>query len=137
MTMINGQSVHEQPAVMRTERGLSVIGTRITLYAILDYLHADWPPKLIQEWLNLSEAQMAGVLTYLAEHREEVETEYQEVVRRAAEIREYWDTRNRERFPGLSLEQLTPEQRLLWEKLQEWKKRIAQFEHNGDDHNSH
>ena len=130
MTMINGQSAHEQPVVTRTERGLSVTGTLITLYAILDYLHADWPPKLIQDWLNLSEAQMEGVLTYLAEHREEVETEYQQVVKRAAEIREYWDTQSRERFLDLSPEQLTPEQRVLWEKLQEWRNRITQFEHS-------
>lgn len=26
-----------QPTVVRTERGLSVAGTRITLYAIMDY----------------------------------------------------------------------------------------------------
>ena len=35
-----------QPRVVRTERGLSIAGTRITLYDVMDYLKADWPPKL-------------------------------------------------------------------------------------------
>jgi uncharacterized protein (DUF433 family) len=49
--------------VVRTERGLSIAGTRITLYDVLNYLKADWPANLIQHWLNLTEAQMVGVLT--------------------------------------------------------------------------
>ena len=44
-----------RPTVIRTGRGLTVSGTRITLYTILDYLHADWPPKLVQQWLDLGD----------------------------------------------------------------------------------
>jgi hypothetical protein len=48
--------------IVRTERGLSLVGTRITLYEIMDYLKAEWPPKLIQQWLDLSDPQIAGVM---------------------------------------------------------------------------
>ena len=34
-----------QPTVVRTERGLSIAGTRITLYQIMDYLKAQQPPE--------------------------------------------------------------------------------------------
>lgn len=35
--------------VIRTGRGLTIAGTRITLYTIVDYLNDKWPPDLIQE----------------------------------------------------------------------------------------
>ena len=41
---------NHQATVVRTERGLSVFGTRITLYQIMDYLKAEWHPKLIRQW---------------------------------------------------------------------------------------
>ena len=53
------QNIH-QTVVVRTDRGLSVAGTRITLYQIMDYLKADWPPKLISQWLDLTEKQLLG-----------------------------------------------------------------------------
>src|SRR5919205_480294 len=76
-------STNGQSTVVRTSRGLSIAGTRITLYALLDYLHADWPPKLVQDWFDLTDKQMDDVLTYLAEHGDEVEREYQQVLQQA------------------------------------------------------
>ena len=32
-----------QTTVVRTSRGLSIAGTRITLYDVMDYLTAGWP----------------------------------------------------------------------------------------------
>ncbi len=48
--------------VVRTSRGLSIAGTRITLYSILDYVHAGWPPKLIRDRLNLTDQQITDAL---------------------------------------------------------------------------
>ena len=45
----------QQPTVVRTDRGLSIAGTRITLYSIMDYVKADWPPKLIRDRFNLTD----------------------------------------------------------------------------------
>ena len=89
------------PTVIRTSRGLSIAGTRITLYSLLDYLHAGWPPHLIREEFSLSEQQMTAVMEYIDAHRDEVETEYQDVFRQAKESRQYWETRNRDRLAKL------------------------------------
>jgi uncharacterized protein (DUF433 family) len=114
------------PTVVRTSRGLSVAGTRITLYDILDYVHADWPPKLIGDWLNLTEQQMADVMAYLNDHSEEVEQEYQEVVRQAEENRRYWEERTRELRARLAAAPSSPEKAALWAKLKEWRERLEQ-----------
>ena len=114
-----------QSTVVRTNRGLSIAGTRITLYTILDYLHAEWPPKLIQEWFSLTDTQMGDVLAYIAAHGDEVEQEYQQVVQRAEEIRRYWEERNRDRLARSTPTPLTPEQAALRAKLQAWKDKIG------------
>lgn len=36
-----------QGAIIRTERGLTSAGTRITLYDVMEHLKAGWTPKLI------------------------------------------------------------------------------------------
>lgn len=116
-------STNGQPTVVRTGRGLSIAGTRITLYTILEYLHADWPPKLIQDWLDLTDAQMADVLAYIDEHRDQVEQEYQLVLARAEEVRQYWDAQAQQHLAERPVVPLTPEQRAIREKFQVWKAR--------------
>src|ERR687883_658108 len=69
MVHIMGDSVSAPPTIICTERGLTIAGTRTTLYDIMDYLKADWPPSLIQHWLMLSESQMRDALAYIAAHR--------------------------------------------------------------------
>ena len=91
-----------QPMVVRTERGLSIRGTRITLYDIMDHLKQDWPRKLIRDWFDLTDEQIDGVLEYIAEHRDAVEEEYRQVLRQADEERRYWEERNRERFAQIA-----------------------------------
>ena len=63
--------------VVRTGRGLTIAGTRITLYSIMDYIKADWPPKLIKDLFDLTDQQISGVLAYIEANRDEVESEYQ------------------------------------------------------------
>lgn len=113
--------VNEQDTVIRTGRGLTIAGTRITLYTVLDYLYADWPPKLIQQWLDLSDQQMSDVLIYLEDHREEVEQEYKLVVQQADELRQYWDKRLQEHLAQQPKKSLTAEQAILRAKFQAWK----------------
>ncbi|MCG8349919.1 MAG: DUF433 domain-containing protein [Chloroflexales bacterium] len=120
-TSTNGQST-----VVRTSRGLSIAGTRITLYALLDYLHADWPPKLIQDWFNLTDQQMSDVLAYLTEHRDEVEREYAQVLHQAEANRQYWEERNRERSAPRPYGPASPEQEALRAKLRAWKAQLGQ-----------
>jgi uncharacterized protein (DUF433 family) len=110
-----------QPTVVRTSRGLTVAGTRITLYTILEYLHADWPPKLIQEWLDLSDHQMADVLDYLTQHRAEVELEYQNVLQQAEQTRLYWDAQLQQHLERRTQKQISAEQAALRAAFEDWK----------------
>ena len=91
-----------QPTVVRTERGLTIAGSRLTLYDVVDYVVAGWPPVEIRDWLYLTDEQMRDVMAYIAAHRAEVEQEYRVVLQRAEEERRYWEERNRERFAQIA-----------------------------------
>lgn len=92
----------DQPSIIRTERGLTISGTRLTLYDVMDYLKANYPPKFIRDTFNLTDSQLSAVLSYIEEHEQQVEAEYQEILDNATEIREYWQAYNRERLAKLS-----------------------------------
>jgi uncharacterized protein (DUF433 family) len=115
---------NEQVAIARTERGLSIAGTRITIYDVMDYLKAQYPPQLIREKLGLDDEQVSAAIDYIKAHQIEVEAEYQEVQETAAEIRKYWEERNRDRFAEIAAMPPKPGQEALRAKLQEWKERI-------------
>lgn len=106
-----------QPTVIRTSRGLTIAGTRKTLYQVMDYLIADWPPKLIRDWMDLTDEQINNVMQYINEHRAEVEAEYQKVLRQAEEERRYWEERNRERFAQIAAMPPKPEYAAIHAKL--------------------
>jgi uncharacterized protein (DUF433 family) len=114
-----------QPTVVRTSRGLSIAGTRITLYHVMDYLQADQPPEVIRDCLNLTDQQIADVMTYIEEHRAEVETEYQQVLRDAEENRRYWEERNRERLANIASLPRSPEEAALRAKLAARKQELG------------
>ncbi len=115
-----------QPTVVRTERGLSIAGTRLTLYDVMDYVKLDWPPKLIRDWLDLTDDQISEVMQYIAEHREEIEREYQEVLDYAEEQRRYWEERNRERFAEIAAMPPKPEHAAIHAKLAAYKAKLEQ-----------
>ncbi len=122
---INGQP-GAQPTVIRTGRGLTVAGTRITLYAIMDFIKEDYPPKLIRYKFNLTEQQMADVLAYIEEHREEVEAEYQQVVAEGEERRREWEKQRREILASIPPDRpMSPKEALIRAKLAEAKARLG------------
>lgn len=118
-TAANGQST-----VVRTERGLAIAGTRITLYEIMDYILAGWPPKLIRDRLDLTDQQLTDALAYINTHQAEVEAEYKTVLQEAEEIRQYWEERNRERFAQIAEQPPRPGQEAIRAKLQAWKEKL-------------
>lgn len=120
------ETINSQNTIVRTGRGLSVAGTRVTLYDIMDYVTENWPPNLIQYWFNLTDKQIADVMEYIDTHRAEVEAEYQLVLRQAEETRRYWEERNRERFAQIAKMPRKPGQEELWAKLDAWKARLEQ-----------
>ncbi|NET58301.1 MAG: DUF433 domain-containing protein [Symploca sp. SIO2E6] len=110
-------------AIIRTERGLTISGTRITLYDIMDYLKAQYPPKFIRSLFYLTDEQINIALSYIETNLAEVEAEYQVVLKQAQENRQYWEERNREHFARVATMPPKPGKEALWAKLREQKAR--------------
>jgi uncharacterized protein (DUF433 family) len=115
----------DQTTIVRPERGLTIAGTRITLYDVMDYLVAGRPREFILNWLPLTEEQLDAALVYIEKNRDEVEAEYQEVLATAEEIRQYWEEKNRERLDRIAANRPKAGQEALWKKLQAQKARHA------------
>jgi uncharacterized protein (DUF433 family) len=115
----------KQTTIIRTERGLTISGTRLTLYDVMDFLKAEYSPKLIRNKFNLTDDQINAVLSYIEANRDRLETEYQQVLQTRAEIRCYWEERNRERFDRIAMMPHKPGKEALWAKLEEQKARRA------------
>jgi uncharacterized protein (DUF433 family) len=119
-------NTHNHATVVRTGRGLSIAGTRITLYNILDYVHAGWLAKLIRDRLNLTDQQITDALAYIAAHQTEVETEYQQVRHEAEEIRQYWEEQYREPLAAIAARPPEPEQAVVRATLAAAKAKLNQ-----------
>lgn len=119
------ETTHPQSTIVRTERGLSISGSRITLYNIMDYLKADWPPKLIQQWLDLTEQQITEAMAYINTHQDEVEAEYQLVLQQAEESRKYWEDYNKERFARIAALPPKPGREAVHAKIQAKKAELG------------
>jgi uncharacterized protein (DUF433 family) len=107
-------------SIIRTERGLTIAGTRISLYDIIDLLKANYPPKYIRDTFNLS-AELHAALSYIDNNSVQVEAEYQEVLQTREEIRQYWEERNRDRFEQIAAAPPRPGYEAVRAKLQEWR----------------
>ena len=105
--------------IRRPDKGLTISGTRVTVYALLDYLHAGRSHEEIREWLALTNEQLRVALDYIAAHKEEVEVEYAEVVRQSGERRRYWEQRLREHLARTPPAPQSPEKAALYAKLAE------------------
>jgi uncharacterized protein (DUF433 family) len=122
MTSIsNGQS-----AIVRTERGLTIAGTRVTLYDLMDYIHAGYPHSLIRNKFYITDEQFSTAMSYIKSNYAEVEAEYQIVLQQAEEIRQYWEERNRERIAQIPTMPPKPGQEAAWAKLQARKVKRAE-----------
>jgi uncharacterized protein (DUF433 family) len=118
-----------QPVIIRTERGLTISGTRITLYDVMDYTTAQYPPKFIRGLFNITEEQLNVALAYIEANRAEVEAEYQIVLNEAEELRQYYEEQNRDLIARLATKPPKSGMEAAWEKLQAQKaKHQAQLE---------
>jgi uncharacterized protein (DUF433 family) len=106
-----------QAAIIRTERGLTIAGTRITLYDVMDYVTAQYPPQFIRGLFNLTDEQMAAALDYIERHRAEVDAEYQVVLREAEELRLFYEAENRDRIAKIAAKPPKPETAAIRAKL--------------------
>jgi len=111
------------PHVIRTDSGLTLRGTRITLYDLMDYVVENYPPKYIQNIFNLPDEKVADALDYIQEHRAEVDGEYQLVLKQSEENQKYWEERNRERFAQIAALPPKPEHVEIYKKLKEHREK--------------
>ena len=93
---------NQQKAIAKTERGLTITGTRITIYDIMDYLTAQYPPQFICSMLSLTDEQLQAALSYIQAHRPEVEAEYQKVLQEAEALQKYWEAQNSTLFARIA-----------------------------------
>ncbi|MHC5938430.1 DUF433 domain-containing protein [Nostoc sp.] len=115
---------NEKATIARTERGLTIAGTRITLYDVMDYVTEQYPPKFIRAMLNLTLEQVNDALSYIQTHRQEVEAEYQLILKEAEELRQYYEEQNRELVEKIAKMPPPPGREAAWEKLQAQKARL-------------
>jgi uncharacterized protein (DUF433 family) len=107
-----------QPTIIRTERGLTIAGTRITLYDLMDYVTSEYPSKFIQGLFELTEEQINAALAYIEANRATVEAEYQMVLKEAEELRQYYEEKNRDLITRLAAQPPKPGQEVVRAKLQ-------------------
>jgi uncharacterized protein (DUF433 family) len=115
----NGQAI-----IIRTEWGLTIAGTRITLYDVMDYVTGQYPPKFIRAMLSLTDEQVNAALSYIEAHRAEVEAEYQLVLKEAEELRQYYEEQNRELFARIAAKPPKPGTEAIRAKLQVAKAKL-------------
>lgn len=115
----------EPTTIIRTERGLTIAGTRITIYDIMDYVTAQYPPKFIRGLFDLTEEQINAALVYIEANRSKVEAEYHQVLEEAEELRLYYEEKNRDLIARIAAMPPKPGQEEIRAKLQAAK---AKFE---------
>lgn len=107
----------ENRTVIRTGTGLTVNGTRLTLYLIRDSLNGDTSLRNVRDIYGLTDEEMLDVLDYIQLNKNEFDKEYQEIVKANAEQRRYWEEKNRD------LMEKTREQReTTIARLREWSR---------------
>lgn len=121
------------PLIEETPRGPYVAGTRISIYAVMDYIKANRSKEYILEKLPiLNLAQLEAVYDYIEQHKEEVERGYEAMVRRCAELEARYRRAQAERSPFPPEMPLEERTRLMIQKLEQMKQAARQ---NHDSHN--
>jgi uncharacterized protein (DUF433 family) len=79
----NGDSdaSHAPGGIIDRGRGPEIIGTRITVYRIMDFLRYEYKPSEIAEELGLSESQVLSAIEYIRARQSQVDLDYNEILR--------------------------------------------------------
>ena len=102
---------------------ITIAGTRITLYDVMDYVVANYPSSFIRALFDLAESQIKAALSYIEANRAEIEAEYQLVLTQAEELKQYYEEQNRERMAQIETLPPPPGLEAAWKKLQAAKAR--------------
>jgi len=110
------------PLIVETRRGPCLVGTRITVFSVMDYLKSERSRDFIKHVMGISDAQLDAVIEYIALHKEAVEQEYAAIVRRAEERRAHDEKMFCERSPF-------PPHMSLEERIARMRQRLAEKRH--------
>jgi uncharacterized protein (DUF433 family) len=105
--------------IVETPRGPSLVGTRITVYSVMDYIKGGRSRAYIRQIMNLTNEQLDAVYEYIEQHKEEVERDYARIVARSEELRAYYEEQNRHRWPFPPDMPREEQQRLARQKLEQ------------------
>ena len=111
----DGPLPRENHTVIRTKAGLTVKGSRLTLYYIMDAMRENNSLKNVRDIYELTDEEMLDILDYIHLHKEEVEKEYQQVVKSSDENRKYWEEKNRK-----LMDKTYQQREAVLAKLREW-----------------
>ncbi|MEI6329724.1 MAG: DUF433 domain-containing protein [Pseudanabaena sp. ELA645] len=111
---------NKKVVITRTERGLTISGTRITLYDVMDYVKSQYPAKFIQGLFELTDEQINAALSYIEINRDVVEAEYAQVIRETEELQVYYANQNRDRLISTAAKVKTGNE-AAWKKLQKMR----------------
>jgi hypothetical protein len=75
------------------------VGSRLTVYDIYDYLREGYSRDHIKQYLLLSDAELDAAEQYIEAHRPQVEAEFAEILREAAEREAHYRKLQAERSP--------------------------------------
>jgi uncharacterized protein (DUF433 family) len=104
--------------IVETPRGPSIAGTRITVYSVMDYLKANRSWEHILQFLHVTPEQLDAAIEYIEQHWEEVERDYQSILRRSQELRGHYEKVFREHSPYPPDMPWEEKRKLLIQKLQ-------------------
>jgi len=89
------------PLIVETGRGPCIAGRRTTLYVIYEHLQSGLDREFIKKHLLLSDAQLDAAIAYIAQHKNQIERDYAEIVRCSEHRQAYYEQMycGRSRFP--------------------------------------
>jgi type IV secretory pathway VirD2 relaxase len=91
----------------------------------MDYVVANYPLKYIRNLFNLTQEQIEDVMDYIESHREEFEAEYQLVVQKDEELRQYYEAKTQKLRDKIASMPPKPGQEKIRAKLQAWKEELG------------
>jgi len=106
-------------------RGPAIVGTRITVYDVMDYYKHGWHRDQIAEvFPRVSSRDIQAAIDYIESHREEVEREYQKIL----------DRHSSYKYPTWVQKIVDECQGRADRRLKEIRERRAKESKNADDH---
>jgi len=112
----DGPLPRENKTVVRAAAGLTVKGSRLTLYYIMDVMKENNSLKNIRDIYELTDEEMLEILDYIHLNKTEVETEYHRIVKLSDENRKYWEEKNRD-----LMDKTYQQRETVRAKLREWR----------------